>query len=168
MEMNLESIVKERTKNRLIVFQDDLAELGTHIQVVNQPLPSDIATYQHPRLKEKMIDRGVVNSEQFDVRFNEFKKYTQLVREFGGPMAMVSKNVDNVWHNFILFTKDYMEYSDKFLGSYLHHNPSVPSDPRKPEGVLRFIQLYNERFGPLDGEVWELDNINKLCSGYCD
>lgn len=39
-------------------------------------------------------------------------------------VGMPSKIVDEAWHEFILFTKNYAEFCEKALGRFLHHTPS--------------------------------------------
>lgn len=31
--------------------------------------------------------------------------------------------IDEMWHNFVLFTKEYAQFCDEFLGGYIHHLP---------------------------------------------
>lgn len=38
-----------------------------------------------------------------------------------------SKEVDEVWHTFILHTKLYEEYCKKEFGTFIHHNPHLPA-----------------------------------------
>ncbi len=33
--------------------------------------------------------------------------------------------IDEMWHNLILFTKDYQEYCDRYFGRYFHHLPAL-------------------------------------------
>lgn len=33
------------------------------------------------------------------------------------------EEIDNMWHTFLLFTKDYMSFCDKYFKCYIHHNP---------------------------------------------
>jgi len=39
-------------------------------------------------------------------------------------IAMPSKIVDDYWHEFILFTREYHEFCMKAFGGYLHHTPN--------------------------------------------
>jgi hypothetical protein len=40
-----------------------------------------------------------------------------------GSVAMPSKIVDKLWHIFIIFTKDYVDFCNKAYGYYFHHSP---------------------------------------------
>lgn len=43
----------------------------------------------------------------------------------GEFVSMPSKVVDDLWHEFILFTKHYDEFCTKAFGKFLHHTPAV-------------------------------------------
>lgn len=38
-----------------------------------------------------------------------------------------SKHVDIVWHQHILYTREYAQFCKRNLGSFLHHTPKMPS-----------------------------------------
>ena len=40
-------------------------------------------------------------------------------------VAMPSQVVDDLWHEFILFTRDYKTFCDDAFGQFLHHTPAV-------------------------------------------
>lgn len=39
------------------------------------------------------------------------------------PVAMPSQVVDDLWHEFILYTKDYQRFCQLAFGQFLHHSP---------------------------------------------
>lgn len=41
------------------------------------------------------------------------------------PVSMPSKVADDLWHEFILYTKQYQSFCDKAFGRFLHHTPAV-------------------------------------------
>lgn len=46
---------------------------------------------------------------------------------------MPSQIVDDAWHNFILFTRDYQDFCQKAFGQLLHHTPTEKlTDDREP------------------------------------
>jgi hypothetical protein len=40
-------------------------------------------------------------------------------------VAMPSQAADDLWHEFILFTRDYQSFCDQAFGQFLHHTPAV-------------------------------------------
>ena len=68
--------------------------------------------FEAPYLEEKLLSDGrFKTSEEYQKAFTEFKKYV-LLRKFNVErgLAMTSPQVDEVWHQFILFTQQYHEF----------------------------------------------------------
>ena len=36
--------------------------------------------------------------------------------------------IDEMWHNFILFTRPYASFCKHYLGTFIHHNPTPPKE----------------------------------------
>jgi hypothetical protein len=55
------------------------------------------------------------------------------------PVAMPSQVVDELWHEFILYTRDYQAFCKRAFGQFLHHTPAVAlgSVPRSNAGLRR-------------------------------
>jgi hypothetical protein len=49
-----------------------------------------------------------------------------------GPVTHAPMQVvDEMWHSFILCTRDYQRFCDENLGGYIHHQPIVDIPARK-------------------------------------
>ncbi len=95
--------------------------------------PGLIAKLQrhHPNLTPAQIDRIGLGLKQF------FRAYLR-----GGyrPVAMPSQAADDLWHEFILYTKAYDAFCQRAFGCFLHHTPAaVLSSAQKKtnEGLRR-------------------------------
>ena len=44
------------------------------------------------------------------------------------------RDIDQMWHVFLLYTEDYMNFCHKFFGEYLHHQPDIV--PTLEKGVV--------------------------------
>jgi hypothetical protein len=51
-------------------------------------------------------------------------------------VSMPSQVVDDLWHEFILYTRDYDQFCAKAFGKFLHHTPAVALGSR---GEIRFV-----------------------------
>lgn len=54
-------------------------------------------------------------------------------------VSMPSQVADELWHEFILYTKDYALFCDKAFGQFMHHSPAVvlSSSPQSNAGLRR-------------------------------
>src|SRR5437763_922512 len=86
------------------------------------PPTSALLAYDFPALAMYLTQRAMA-PEVYDVAFEELKKFYALCRATGKPLGMWSDIVDHVWHQHVLFTREYSRFCNRFLGSYLHHDP---------------------------------------------
>jgi len=118
--------------------------------------------FEAPYLVEKLLkDRVVETTEQGSALFTEVKRYLVLNQvDRTKSWKMYSLRVDEVWHQFVLFTVEYSAFCDKYFGHYAHHAPSNAPDPgfghRAPEATFaEFAGRYREIFGLELPDVWD-------------
>jgi len=68
--------------------------------------------------------------------------------------------VDNLWHEFIIFTKKYVEFCELVAGKYIHHKSRIPGKSRGEEEVKKmfnqFRRDYFAHFGePAPEKYWK-------------
>ncbi len=108
--------------------------------------------FEAPYLEEKLLSDGEFqNKSNYQEAFTEFKKYAALSQIVKGHLGMTSVKVDTLWHQFVLFTKQYADFCRDYLGSFLHHSPHVSTTPedRKKEGIVNFAKSYQQVFGEI-------------------
>ncbi len=85
---------------------------------------------RHPQLTQKDCELVAHGLRQF------FLAHLQSGRKF---VSMPSQVVDDLWHEFILCTKNYQGFCRQAFGRFLHHTPAVvlTDDRLKNEGLRR-------------------------------
>lgn len=120
-------------------------------------------SFTAPWLEEKLLADGTFfSAEEYQAAFVEFKRYVALVLLSGTELGMNSKPVDEIWHQLILFTREYTEFCDQVLGHYLHHVPETSFTPVDDEDNDAFFDWYQACFGSLS-EIWDCDVKCKSC-----
>jgi hypothetical protein len=70
-------------------------------------------------------------------------------------VPMFSKEVERVWHEMLMFTKDYTQFTESFAGQYLHHVPYlVASDSRDTKFTFDMMYLVFFDVMPFSEELW--------------
>ncbi len=70
-------------------------------------------------------------------------------------LPMFSKHVDEYWHTFILFTREYFTFCKRLGVPYIHHQPNVDkSKPKQGQTLCDFARIYEQTFGEKLPEVW--------------
>ena len=86
--------------------------------------------------------------------FEETKRFLVLGRLAGAQLAP-SADIDELWHAWILFTKDYTSFCAK-VGGYIHHKPIPTGSPSQPP-LEPTISLMQAGFGAIDEAAWPLE-----------
>lgn len=155
-----------------------------------------IAAFPYQRFLDQRLAarRPELSPEQRGEVFAALDDYFQLCRKAGRRMvAMPSQAVDDAWHEFILFTRQYDKFCRHAFGRFLHHTPaeamSTPTqaseglkrawrlacahekiDPKKPERLPRLFAI-DAALGIAGGFIYQLDCLaasgGAAGSGYC-
>jgi hypothetical protein len=129
------------------------------------PAFEQIARFDHPDLIRQYASKNGIDPNEAAKHFVELKKFLYLCATSDLPCAP-SKALDNIWHEFILHTRDYQDFCLWFLGTFIHHQPS---DRVEVESYARTRALAAEVFGNLDNELWpQVSTVSVSCGdGSC-
>lgn len=105
-----------------------------------------IDNFPYTRLLDKRLAtrRPELSESQRQAVFAGLLDYLQLCRMAGKRMvAMPSQAVDDAWHEFILFTRQYDKFCQSAFGRFLHHTPAeaMSAPTQASEGIRRAWRL---------------------------
>ncbi len=72
--------------------------------------------------------------------------------------------LDEMWHNFILMTADYIEFCQSVFGCYIHHEPNlevVVWGPRNCEYLRPQLQLVMDVWGSKTLHNWYMPELSE-------
>lgn len=96
---------------------------------------------------------------------NELKRFLVLCALNPAVRYGMNGPVDQLWHTFICFTRDYHDFCKEVAGHYLHHQPTSEEDKKNGgsrQDYLRFLADYEKYFGePAPVHIWP-----RLGNGY--
>lgn len=128
-------------------------------KIMNDPIDSTI-------IKRCKKDHNYTDEDMFILE-REFKRYmaiSQNDKQGKRGFGMYSKDVDNLWHTYILFTKDYAAFCERNFGRFIHHIPEItletPSSAYAAESASAFrdfIITYEKTFNENIHAIWLLD-----------
>ncbi len=79
----------------------------------------------------------------------EYRQYMALCRSNPGEKVMPTRLGDAVWHQHIVNTRQYVQDCRDYLGYYLHHQPTTPSE----DIIEASHRMFGEHFGGQEGFV---------------
>jgi hypothetical protein len=114
------------------------------------PQIPDTVAMSIDRVVHRVACRRSFSSLERDRAGLELVKFLYLCAESDLPLAP-SEIIDDLWHEFILHTRDYANFCHTTLGTFVHHVPSTAPDPSSYRRTLERIKV---RFGIADERFW--------------
>ncbi|MBD8498193.1 hypothetical protein [Paenibacillus arenosi] len=101
------------------------------------------------RLKLRMLEEfsGMTDSE-YSWRKLELDRYF-VICAILKEVPMFSSKVDAVWHEMLMFTNNYDQWSTRYMGEKIHHEPAVTVSPT-PHLRAWFDWVYSQLFTPTE------------------
>ena len=96
----------------------------------------DISDYKFPEvvIKRTKNNLGFTESSDYKIKILEvgLKDYFYAVKTLK-VLPMNNKNIDELWHNFILDTKEYREFCENYIGFFIDHEPFIDEVEMTPK-----------------------------------
>ncbi|MEG0385978.1 MAG: hypothetical protein RR642_14610, partial [Solibacillus sp.] len=92
----------------------------------------------------RVRENNKLKENEYEWRFLDLKRYfifTALLKE----SPMFSEKVDELWHQMLMFTREYEDFSKNYLRTTLHHSPNINIEP-EPDLRGFFDWVYAELF----------------------
>ncbi|MBN3553088.1 hypothetical protein JYA63_02295 [Fictibacillus nanhaiensis] len=80
----------------------------------------------------------------FEVVYYELQRFF-IMCSLLNNVPMFSKKVDDIWHEMLMYTKEYEKFSTELCGEHIHHAPNDVVEP-DPHGRAWFDLLYAKLF----------------------
>lgn len=119
-----------------------------------------VLSYQNPEVIARFMRETGLDASDADEIFTEMKRWLWLCGTSpDAPVNMVGEAfvIDEMWHTFLLFTRDYADFCERFFGRFIHHMPKTSeqrSDPDWRVGLKRDYELIYDRLGPATLIKW--------------
>jgi hypothetical protein len=123
------------------------------LSAANLEMAARVECYDMSFVTHKLVDEGKLGREDTDPATMEFKKFIFLTGMGIKPLAMISPVVDEIWHQFILFTSHYRRFCEATVCTFIGHQPDTPLTPIPLTAGQNFLKGYCTFFGELP-PVW--------------
>lgn len=139
----------------------------------------DLLDFRAPYLEEKLVARAVVRTrDEARLLFRELKRWIVLSELHPQrSIPMFSSRVDEAWHQFVLFTREYERFCQRFTARFIHHTPAEapelpPAELTDSMSYEHFCERYVELFGPVSeqwrDELWLSPGSRLHWAGWAD
>ena len=120
----------------------------------NRALLKKIMGYDLSLVTKTFAHRNPEYRDQANVLEKECKRFLYLAAIIPQLEHAPTKPIDEYWHTFILFTREYTKFCQDVIGAYVHHKPLGAADH---QAVFdRTQNMITDLFGATftDREIW--------------
>jgi hypothetical protein len=115
-----------------------------------EALEPDRALRRYSHVVRRIARDERIRRRTAERRFVEMLKFLDVCAQATATVSPPAR-VDDAWHCFILFTRDYAGYCQRRFGRFIHHEPMESKDTK---AYKRAYDDASVRFGPLDRRIW--------------
>lgn len=134
---------------------DNLGIQSGSLLPIIQELENSLPQGYSENIKNRVLkDHPQWKDHEYEWAFFELKRYFVL-NSLLKSVPMFSDKVDEIWHEMLMFTREYGQFSKDFYGEYLHHVPNMDSTPIPGERAF-FDWMYLTLFetGHNSRKIW--------------
>ncbi|WP_394388709.1 hypothetical protein [Shewanella woodyi] len=124
-----------------------------------------VLAYQNTDVTDRFIKLyGVKESEAVEI-FEDVKRWlwmaSETQRSVNKPVVIDSALVvlDEMWHNFMLFTRDYSQFCKNYFGGYIHHSPMTADGVAMTESELKGFSVAERKAALMEKKRWQYEFI---------
>lgn len=118
---------------------------------------SEALDYDFDQVVRRYQDKLELSLEEAKELFEDTKKFLYLCGTNRDLRLSPTEALDKGWHEFLMYTKQYREFCNRYFGEVIHHVPRDPENPPTgPNGILLARKLAEENFGGLLSRNWDL------------
>ena len=103
-------------------------------------------------ITDKLVSAGRLSAESIDEHVHLYKQFMFFQgMNSNQRCGMYSIEVDEIWHQHILYTKDYEQFCHEVFGRFIHHTPCnvMDTSPAAMEEYSKWVANLHEVFeGP--------------------
>ncbi len=101
-------------------------------------------------LEKRLVHREGWSQEDAKETVRRYKNFLILLYKYPDHLVAPAPDIDEAWHNHILYTQEYTRDCNTIFGGYLHHTPAQSSDAEEKrmmeEAQLHAADLYIKEF----------------------
>ncbi|MFF2481278.1 hypothetical protein [Paenibacillus sp. NPDC058071] len=108
------------------------------------------------KVKQRLLsERPHMTDAEWNWTWFELKRFFLMCGILKG-VPMYSRQADAVWHELLLFTREYEQSCIRFCGDQIHHAPHGQDESPEPGERAWFDWVYGELFvqTPASGRIW--------------
>jgi len=113
---------------------------------------AEVLAYRHPGVVRRYAKEQHASREEAEEIFQETLKWLYLCgcslrEDVSCAMTPEIVKLDEMWHTFLMFTRDYADFCERYFGGFLHHVPNEDEEEARAEEAEAVREQLERQFG---------------------
>jgi len=149
------SAKRKRKKLKNLPLPDNLGIQNENYLPMVRALEQSLSDDYKEAVKNRLLQNHPEWADyEYEWLFFEMKRFF-LINSLLKSVPMFSSRVDDIWHEMLMFTRDYETFSKNFYHELLHHTPHTDNTSKSNErGFFDWIYLSLFDSTPNSREIW--------------
>lgn len=112
-------------------------------------------------IEKRLMNKLGWSQKKTKEAIRKYKNFLLLILKYPEQQFAPTSDIDEVWHNHILFTRDYTNDCQAIFGKYIHHNPYKNTGPKENHMKQKigsqtsdiYFQEFHEKYIPENRKV---------------
>lgn len=129
----------------------------------------DVTAYQFPALVDRLQKKLSLSKNDAEHLFKDMLMFLFLTGTNKSNIKYSPSDIiDEAWHMFLIFTREYAEFCQKYFGYFIHHRPFTNENEKvSPKNVKVLLARAKNEFGLLS-KNWKYSSATCGSGGGCD
>lgn len=106
-----------------------------------------VINYKNPQVVSRIARENQISINEAQNVFESTKQFLYLCGANPDGVYSPTPKIDSGWHEFIMYTREYQEFCERYFGRIIHHVPNEPGAPKDIGRPLRTLRAAIEIFG---------------------
>ncbi|GGI45702.1 hypothetical protein GCM10008018_13480 [Paenibacillus marchantiophytorum] len=125
--------------------------LARLVAKLDSALPPDYVERLQYRVK---IEHPLMSDDEFSCKWFELKRFF-LMNLILKRTPMFSHEIDAIWHEMLMFTREYQRFGEQFAGGVIHHAPErEPKEMPGERAWFDWVYAHLFEFTPTSARCW--------------
>jgi hypothetical protein len=117
--------------------------------------------YENSAIARKISKEIICTFGQAEVLLRDCSNFLWMAAK-SSEVSVPSPIIDEAWHVFILFTKEYMQFCHDHCGGYVHHAPHTGPELRMTTDYVKpTVDMLHTNFGGKPNGNWDYISVKE-------
>lgn len=132
------------------------------------PSLNKVMGYKNRAVVERLCKDFHLSAPQARELFYDMLRFLYLCRATNIRPISPPQLIDEAWHTFIIYTRDYAQFCDCYFGGFIHHRPNRPGEKHGTLGGRNCRMLAQFFFKDKLSNNWGMTNADcEACGNQC-